>query len=249
MYMKAFLLRLIKAWEGTSNKREEGKGAIIGKRKEQMSSEIEATKDKGRPLLSPGFSCLGSAPLGKGPSCGWHGLFPALLAGEREPCFRFGRLQSIRREEGEPAFSDEAKTPGRRPLRTLACSSSEAGFCESWLSFLHPLGKFLQSCDPTDCSPPGSSVRGISPARRLAWVPISSSRGSCPPRDQKLGSLPLTHLANLWTIANQAERTQRQPCLWKLWRVRGMQADSWRVCRWLIWRLPQYSLEPAPPDP
>ena len=100
MYMKAFLLRLIKAWERTSNKREEGKGAIIGKRKEQMSSEIEATKDKGRPLLSPGFSCLGSAPLGKEPSCGWHGLFPALLAGEREPCFRFGRLRAVGGKRG-----------------------------------------------------------------------------------------------------------------------------------------------------
>ena len=35
-----------------------------------MSSAIETTKDKGRPLLSPGFSCLGSAPLGKGPLAG-----------------------------------------------------------------------------------------------------------------------------------------------------------------------------------
>ena len=33
-------------------------------------------------------------------------------------------------------------------------------------------------CDPTDCSPPGSSVQGISQARILEWVAISSSRGS-----------------------------------------------------------------------
>ena len=32
------------------------------------------------------------------------------------------------------------------------------------------------SCDPTDCSPPGSSVRGISQARILEWLAISFSR-------------------------------------------------------------------------
>ena len=30
-------------------------------------------------------------------------------------------------------------------------------------------------CDPMDCSPPGSSVRGISQARTLEWVAISFS--------------------------------------------------------------------------
>ena len=33
-------------------------------------------------------------------------------------------------------------------------------------------------CDPMDCSPPGSSVHGISQARILEWVAISFSRGS-----------------------------------------------------------------------
>ena len=36
----------------------------------------------------------------------------------------------------------------------------------------------LTLCDPTDCSPPGSSVHGISSARKLEWVAISFSRGS-----------------------------------------------------------------------
>ena len=39
-------------------------------------------------------------------------------------------------------------------------------------------------CDPMDCSPPGSPVHGISQARILQWVAISSSRGSSRPRDQ-----------------------------------------------------------------
>ena len=42
--------------------------------------------------------------------------------------------------------------------------------------------KSLQSrltlCNPMDCSPPGSSVRGVSQARILEWVAISSCRGS-----------------------------------------------------------------------
>ena len=46
----------------------------------------------------------------------------------------------------------------------------------------------VQSCptlrDPMDCSPPGSSVHGISQARILEWVAISSSRGSSQRRDQ-----------------------------------------------------------------
>ena len=39
-------------------------------------------------------------------------------------------------------------------------------------------------CDPMDCRPPGSSVHGISQARVLEWVAISSSRESSQPRDQ-----------------------------------------------------------------
>ena len=38
-------------------------------------------------------------------------------------------------------------------------------------------------CDPTDCSPPGSSVHGILQARILEWAAMPSSRGSSPTRD------------------------------------------------------------------
>ncbi|KAM7239479.1 hypothetical protein CapIbe_008974 [Capra ibex] len=33
-------------------------------------------------------------------------------------------------------------------------------------------------CDPVECRLPGSSVRGISQARILEWVAMSSSRGT-----------------------------------------------------------------------
>ena len=43
---------------------------------------------------------------------------------------------------------------------------------------------YLTTCDPMGSSPPGSPVLGISQARKLEWVAISSSRGSSQPRDQ-----------------------------------------------------------------
>ena len=36
----------------------------------------------------------------------------------------------------------------------------------------------LTLCHTMDCSPPGSSVHGDSPGKNMAWVAISSSRGS-----------------------------------------------------------------------
>jgi len=42
----------------------------------------------------------------------------------------------------------------------------------------------LSLCDPTDCSPRGSSVRGISQARTVKWAAVSYSRGSSWPKDQ-----------------------------------------------------------------
>ena len=45
----------------------------------------------------------------------------------------------------------------------------------------------LTLCNPMDCSPPGSSVHGISRARILEWVAISSSSSS-QPRDRTQSS-------------------------------------------------------------
>ena len=65
---------------------------------------------------------------------------------------------------------------------------------------LLPLGRFVHGpgyfcfcmhaqlcpilCSPMDCSPPGSSVHGISQARILEWVAIPFSMGSSQPRDR-----------------------------------------------------------------
>ena len=39
-----------------------------------------------------------------------------------------------------------------------------------------PSGTHAQSCNPMDCSPPGSSIHGLFQARILEWVAISSHR-------------------------------------------------------------------------
>ena len=48
-------------------------------------------------------------------------------------------------------------------------------------------GSCLALWDPMDCSPPGSSVRGILQARILEWVAMPSSRGSSWPRESNPG--------------------------------------------------------------
>ena len=64
--------------------------------------------------------------------------------------------------------------------------------------------KSLQSCpplcDPTDSSPPGSSVPGILQARILEWVAISFSRGSFQPRNRTLVSCIAGRFFTNWAM-------------------------------------------------
>ena len=66
---------------------------------------------------------------------------------------------------------------------------------------IYLLSHLLLFCDPIDCSPPGSSVHGISQARILEWVAISFSRRSSQPRDQ-------THVSCIgrWALYHWATR-------------------------------------------
>ena len=53
-------------------------------------------------------------------------------------------------------------------------------------------------CDTMDVSPPGSSVHGLSQARILEWVAISSSSGSFPPRDPTCVSYTGRQILHHW---------------------------------------------------
>ena len=55
-------------------------------------------------------------------------------------------------------------------------------------------------CDPTDYSPPGSSVHGILQARILEWVAIPFSRGSSRPRNQTWISCIANRFFIIWAL-------------------------------------------------
>ena len=70
--------------------------------------------------------------------------------------------------------------------------------------------------DPMDCSPPGSSVHGISQARILEWAVIPFSRGSSQPRDQTQVSRIAGRLLTLWaTRAAKGEQKESCPQNWE----------------------------------
>ena len=84
-------------------------------------------------------------------------------------------------------------------LWSLYCRQHNLAALAAAVQLLSPVQLF---CDPMDCSPPGSSVHGISQARILLWTAIS--RGSSWPRDQTCisclaggFSLPLRELGSL----------------------------------------------------
>ena len=56
----------------------------------------------------------------------------------------------------------------------------------------------LTLCDPVDCSPPGSSVRGIFQARVLEWVALPFCSGSSQPRDQTQVSCIAGRFFTIW---------------------------------------------------
>ena len=77
-----------------------------------------------------------------------------------------------------PTMETEADPSGRRHF-----SRQRGGGKLITLCVLSCFLLCLTPCDPTDCSPPGSSVHGILQTRILEWVAVPSSRGSSQPRD------------------------------------------------------------------
>ena len=106
------------------------------------------------------------------------------------------RQNEWERKKYNPSYSDDMimYTEFRRPHRCgvwiIRWSQFTAlfwGYQSYWVYCCCLLAKPRPTlCDPMDCSPPGSSVRGIFQAGILEWVAISFSRGSFPSqlRDQ-----------------------------------------------------------------
>ena len=75
----------------------------------------------------------------------------------------------------------------------------------------------LTLCNPTDCSPPGSSVHGISQARILEWVAMPSSKGSSWPRDQTRVPCIVGRFLIVWATRETPQ---------KVWRF--LKSSQWR---------------------
>ena len=71
------------------------------------------------------------------------------------------------------------------------------GFYESEVKVL-VAQSCLTLCDPMDCSPLGSSFRGISQARILDWIAIPFSKGIFWPRDQTQVSHTVGRFFSVW---------------------------------------------------
>ena len=66
-------------------------------------------------------------------------------------------------------------------------------------------------CNPTDCSPPGSSVHGILQARILEWVAIPFSRGSSQPRNRTQVSHTAGRFFIVWATREVQESGMGSP--------------------------------------
>ena len=120
-----------------------------------------------------------SSPLGRSARCGGMGEMllgsPLRQGGESHGCLSVFFLEArVTWGLGFPASASVEHTggvPGPVTMRRCERCGGES------------LSR-VRLCDPTDCSPPGSSVHGILQARTLEWVAISSSRGPSGTKDR-----------------------------------------------------------------
>ena len=81
---------------------------------------------------------------------------------------------------------------------------------QEWASMLGHLSRVQEFCDPMDCSPPGSSVHGISQARIREWVAMPSSRGSSRTRDRTPSLLRQLHWGRFFTSSATQEVQEKR---------------------------------------
>ena len=113
---------------------------------------------------------------------------------------------------------------------TITCACSGAQSCPTL-------------CDPVGCSPPGSSVHGISQARILEWVAIFFSRGSSRPRDRPYISYVSCIANRIFTTALPGKSTR---VWWRTLIFQQLFAKGllpWKTNAWAkynIWKVKPY---------
>ena len=92
----------------------------------------------------------------------------------------------------QPSDFAVSHSPIRTPFSVLSCFS------------------YVQLCNSMECSPPGSSVHGISQARTLEWVAISFFRGPSQPKAEN--RIPLVTLQVYgFSVASRGRMVQQCP--------------------------------------
>ena len=84
-------------------------------------------------------------------------------------------------------------------------------------------------CDPTNCSPPGSYVRGILQARSLEWIAIPFCRGlSCPWDRTRSPALQVGSLLSEPSLTGQKPKWRKLRDMIPLWgRIRYRKGSVW----------------------
>ena len=80
-------------------------------------------------------------------------------------------------------------------------------------------------CNPMDCGPPSSSVRGILQARTLAWIAIPFSRGSSQPRNWRPVSCTVGKFFTNWGTKGIPQMVKYLPATWETW----VQSQGWGI--------------------
>ena len=131
-----------------------------------------------------------------------------------------------------------------------------------WLLFSH----IWLFCNSVDCSPPDTSIHGISWARTLEWVAISFSRGSSWPRDRNCISFigrgivycwATREALNIWWVSEWVKSLSHVWLFVTPWTVAYQAPPSMRFTRQECWSglpfpspgdLPDPGIEPRSPS-
>ena len=89
--------------------------------------------------------------------------------------------------------------------------------CRDLSIFVESLKLCPTLCDPVDCSPPGSSVHGISQARILGWVAISFSKEYSRCKDRTHISCIGRQILYSWATREVLQRLQFK-AIWNVFR-------------------------------
>ena len=137
-----------------------------------------------------------------------------------KPAFSLSSFTLIRREDSSSSLSP-IRVVSSVYLRLLifllenlipACDSSSLAFhmmYSAWWWWWFSHWVVSSSCDPMDCSLPGSSVHRILQAR-MEWVAISFSRGSSQPRNWTCVSCIAGRFFTTWTRREAPYKLNKQ---------------------------------------